>query len=57
MSKSFPFFHQHDAMDCGAPLPAIVHWKQSHFVVVYEIKIAERRTQNAKKILSCPEIG
>jgi ATP-binding cassette subfamily B protein len=98
MSKSFPFFHQHDAMDCGAtclrmiakyygknysletlrektsisregvsllgiakaaeqigfrtlgvrvsleklcemPLPCIVHWKQEHFVVVYDIKV------------------
>ncbi|MDR0605538.1 MAG: ATP-binding cassette domain-containing protein, partial [Bacteroidales bacterium] len=95
--KSFLFFHQHDAMDCGAtclrmitkyygknysletlrertsitregvsllgiskaaeelgfrtlgvrlsleqlnevPLPCIVHWKQEHFVVVYDIK-------------------
>jgi ATP-binding cassette subfamily B protein len=33
---------------CEAPLPAIVHWKQSHFVVVYEMKIAERRKQKAE---------
>jgi ATP-binding cassette subfamily B protein len=23
---------------CEAPLPCIVHWKQEHFVVVYEVK-------------------
>ena len=102
MSKSFPYYHQLDAMDCGptclrmvakhygkhysletlrqksfigregvsmlgisiaaesigfrtigvhisfqqlceAPLPCIVHWKQNHFVVVYDIKIRNNR--------------
>ena len=101
MSKSFPYYHQLDAMDCGptclrmvakhygrhysletlrqkcfigrsgvsmlgiseaaesigfrtigvhisfeqlveAPLPCIVHWKQNHFVVVYDIKAHKR---------------
>lgn len=27
-----------------APLPCIVHWQQSHFVVVYRIKKSKRRT-------------
>ena len=26
-----------------APLPCIVHWKQNHFVVVYNIKIRKNR--------------
>ena len=24
---------------CEAPLPCIVHWKQEHFVVVYDVKV------------------
>jgi ATP-binding cassette subfamily B protein len=28
---------------CEAPLPCIVHWKQNHFVVVYDIKIRKNR--------------
>ena len=27
-----------------APLPSIVHWQQSHFIVVYRIKKSKRRT-------------
>jgi ATP-binding cassette subfamily B protein len=27
---------------CEAPLPCIVHWKQEHFVVVYDIKINKK---------------
>ena len=101
MSKSFPYYHQLDAMDCGptclrmvakhygkhylletlqqksfigregvsmlgistaaesigfrtigvhisfeqlveAPLPCIVHWKQNHFVVVYDIRAQKK---------------
>ena len=108
MSKTFPFYKQHDAMDCGAaclrmiakyygkhysleslrektyitregvsmlgisdaaenigfrtlgvhvsfeklleaPLPCIVHWRQEHFVVVYDIKLQKSRTQNAER--------
>lgn len=26
---------------CEAPLPCIVHWRQNHFVVVYDIKISK----------------
>jgi len=103
----FPFFHQHDAMDCGAtclrmiakyygknysletlrektyitregvsllgiseaaekigfrtlgvhisleklleaPLPCIVHWRQEHFVVVYDIKFKDLRFKDLK---------
>jgi len=102
MSKTFPFYKQPDAMDCGAaclrmiakyygknysletlrektyitregvsllgisdaaekmgfrtmgvhipfeklleaPFPCIVHWKQNHFVVVYDIKLKKRK--------------
>jgi ATP-binding cassette subfamily B protein len=102
MGKEFPFYHQHDATDCGAtclriiakyygksysletlrektyitregvsllgiseaaekigfrtlgvrtsleklnqyPLPCIVHFRQQHFVVVYDIKIKKQR--------------
>ena len=105
MSKTFPYYHQLDAMDCGptclrmvakhygkhysletlrqksfigregvsllgistaaesigfrtigvhisfeqlceAPLPCIVHWKQNHFVVVYDIKIRKNRERH-----------
>jgi ATP-binding cassette subfamily B protein len=28
---------------CEAPLPCVVHWRQEHFVVVYEIKGAKGR--------------
>ncbi len=46
----FPFVKQKDAMQCGiyvspedmlrkdVPLPAILHWKQNHFVVLYRVK-------------------
>ena len=103
MPKPFPFYHQHDSMDCGAtclrmiakyygknysletlrektyinregvsllgiseaaekigfhtlgvhipfeqllevPLPCIVHWKQNHFVVVYDIKVNKSKS-------------
>ena len=30
------------------PLPCIVHWKQSHFVVVYDIKLQKSRKQKAE---------
>lgn len=30
---------------CEAPLPCIVHWKQNHFVVVYDIVKKRRRTE------------
>ena len=26
---------------CEAPLPCIVHWRQNHFVVVYDIKLSK----------------
>jgi ATP-binding cassette subfamily B protein len=107
----FPFFHQHDAMDCGAtclrmiakyygknysletlrektyitregvsllgiseaaekigfrtmglhisleilndaPLPCIVHWKQEHFVVVYDIKLKKQRGRKKEEDFS-----
>jgi len=31
---------------CEAPLPCIVHWKQNHFVVVYDIKIRKNRERH-----------
>jgi ABC-type bacteriocin/lantibiotic exporter with double-glycine peptidase domain len=30
------------------PLPCIVHWKQRHFVVLYDIKIKERKNKGTK---------
>jgi len=30
------------------PLPCIVHWRQEHFVVVYDIKLQKSRKQNAE---------
>ena len=27
---------------CEAPLPCIVHWRQSHFVVVYDVKLSKK---------------
>jgi ATP-binding cassette subfamily B protein len=30
---------------CEVPLPCIVHWKQEHFVVVYDIKVKERKNK------------
>ena len=29
-----------------APMPCIVHWKQNHFVVVYDIKIRKNRERH-----------
>jgi ATP-binding cassette subfamily B protein len=34
------------------PLPCIVHWKQEHFVVVYDIKLQKSRMQKAVLRLS-----
>ena len=31
---------------CEAPLPCIVHWKQNHFVVVYDIQIKGNHTRS-----------
>ena len=31
------------------PLPCIVHWKQNHFVVVYEIKVKRKKGEKEKK--------
>ena len=27
---------------CEAPLPCIVHWRQNHFVVVYDVKLSKK---------------
>lgn len=32
---------------CEAPLPCIVHWKQNHFVVVYDIRLNKRKNGTA----------
>ena len=32
-----------------APLPCIVHWKQNHFVVVYDIKLQRDKTDKKDK--------
>ena len=114
MNKTFPYYHQLDAMDCGptclrmiakyygkhysletlrqksyigregvsmlgistaaesigfrtigvhisfeqlaeAPMPCIVHWKQNHFVVVYDIKI--RKNKKLPVVETSPEIS
>ena len=31
---------------CEAPMPCIVHWKQNHFVVVYDIQLRGNRTRS-----------
>jgi ABC-type bacteriocin/lantibiotic exporter with double-glycine peptidase domain len=30
------------------PLPCVVHWKQKHFAVLYDIKIKERKNKGTK---------
>jgi ATP-binding cassette subfamily B protein len=39
-----------EKLEQEAPLPAIVHWKQNHFVVVYKIKTRAKRGRREGKV-------
>ena len=36
------------------PLPCIVHWKQEHFVVVYDVFVETRRAASPMRAASLP---
>ena len=42
---------------CDAPLPCIVHWKQNHFVVVYDIKTNKNHSERGFVCVADPASG
>ncbi len=46
-----------DQLWAEAPLPCIVHWEQSHFVVVYRIEGRKRQPDRAKVYVADPAKG